>query len=459
MNTFQVIFISSSIFLFSIYCSSTPTKDKSKETASEVPQTEQTAVNDKKSLEILEKNLQNPPPPEDPDLHLKTLEELSEIPDEKARELLIQYASHEDAALREKAVSSLKKRQELTHAGKSDDLLLDIIEKNSETHEKLTATEIQILGETEEARGALILKDNLGKSEEDDALIIQSLGKRLETHEQKNKNTKIISPEEDVLKNYLKEDHDESLKRLALNAVYFSSLRGKDKIFNIASDNSYPISTREEAMALYTDNNSLPKEETAKQYQNLYFNSHGNIDLKEILVIEIARITGKSPETVLSALRRTIEKKRRAEIQRRKKLEAKKRWYNAMKKKPGKEALTMLMIDYGISKGTIKKMDKSLYRHVTDESTRETAAKKFIYSALRDLHPRADFYRLKENGLKSLNNKGIFSALMREALSFNSAKDLQIISLKQLWGINYNEAEKLRFFFKDKRSLLKEFNL
>ncbi|MDH5720812.1 MAG: HEAT repeat domain-containing protein [Spirochaetia bacterium] len=449
-------------FLLNLNCGSAPVKDEKKTVQDALDaETEEKSVDAgdyAETIEILKKVIENPPP-DNPNSRFANLDKLSEIPDKKALDLLVQYASHKDIAIRDKAVTSLRKRQENAPAEKIEEKLFEIIENNNKTYGKLTASEIQALGQISDSRSAFLLEKNLGVSKEDDALIIQSLGRRLEKHEQQKDKPALVSAEEKVLQSYLKSADDKTLEKLALSALYFSSLKGRQKVFDIAADGEYKISTREAAIALYTDNNPASQEKIAGDYRSLYLKSKGNVDLKEVLVIEMARIMGKSPEEVLNSLRKEIERRNRAERLRKEALEKKRKWLLFMKNKSPKEALGYFMREYGINAGTVKKMDKNLHRHISEMGEVTTASKKFIFSALRALRPKDDYYALKKTGLKSLNNKGIFSALMREVLGFHHSQDLQIISLKQVWGINYSEAVQLKFFFKDKRKTLKEFNL
>ncbi|MDH5717198.1 MAG: hypothetical protein OEZ22_06135 [Spirochaetia bacterium] len=462
MRIIIFIFIISITFLFKLNCKSAEVKEKDKvEEPAKVSETvgtddEKTIKADLESLKSMEQLLEKPVPSEDPLLHEKILAQIGEIPGEKALSILEKYASHKDEKLREKAILTLLKRKEIAIAENLDSKIYELIKKNEEQYKTLTAAEIQALGQIKESDAITLLNKYLGKDEKNDSLVLQSLGRRLETAENKSEEAFLI---EKILLEYLKTNADESLIKLALNTIFHSAVNGKEKVNNIFKSKDYPIETRKTALTVLTENNPKNPADISKDYKKLYYKSAGDIDMKEILIYQMAELEKKSPEEILSEIRAEIKEKERMARIEKEKLEKKKRKFDALKKGSARNALTKLMLNYGISTNTITKMEKSLLYHSENGLSKDNPAKKFVYSALRSMKPKANYFDLRETGLKSLEARGIFSAVMREVVDFHKSEEMRIIALKQIWGITYNEAKLIFLFYKDKSQILKQLSL
>lgn len=131
--------------------------------------------------EALEIALREPPPEDSPELQVKILENLGQMPSEKAKPVIEPYLTDRIESKRAAAVLAYSHHAKESADTSDDKKLANAIEKNQKTYKTLLPEEIQVLPDTKSEKSVSILKTELESGNDNDELVVQALGRILES--------------------------------------------------------------------------------------------------------------------------------------------------------------------------------------------------------------------------------------------------------------------------------------
>ncbi len=435
---------------------------------------------EQKNWQAIENAMALPEPPKHPGLHVYILNDLATVNDEKARGIIRKYLKNPASEKRSAALLALDQHRKGREA-KIDKELVDAISDNSGRYKKLLDAEIQILGRVNDNRADSLLKSYLGKNEAQDALIIQAIGGKLQRQmnspappppapgdkskmfdrsDAANQRRETLGNEQ-VLLDYLKTEASFDLKKLTLTSLYRAyQPRGRQRLLMIVENKSMPTSTRI-LTARYLTQLGLKSQGKliAKNFRRIYFQSRGEIELKENLVLQIAKLEDKSPIDVLNEIRQVFWKKQ----WKREAIATKKanymRYVRNVRAMPPKDALKTIFKSGGLSANTVTKMHKHVIKTIREGNLNRKPESRFLYAALRKLYPRKNYYQLNELGQRSLRIRYLFSTVMGMVLKEYRGDAIQVTVLSKVWGVKRREARAIKRLYLRRNRLIKQVNL
>ena len=464
--------------------------------------TYQNAINkikkgDKKAWQYIEDALAKEPPEKQKNLHTMILQDLGGRKYMNARTLLNKYAKNSDVKKRGVSIEALAKHLEYGSRADVEKELVSIIRANTSSTKSILNEEIAALAMITSSDSVSILKGFLGKNEEQDSLIIEAIGGQLVNEKQGQENEPepdASEPEENsspagsdktpeekgtgepedegqrapegyqreqVLLDYLKTEASFDLKKLTLNSLYNAYRpHGQTRLLNIIRDRRMPASTRILTIRYLVEKNLSGQERgLAPHLRNLYFDSPGEVALKENLVVQIAKLENKSPVKVLQELRRIIwQDEWRLELRRMKK-KAYRNYIASLKRMSARKALFKVLRSRGVKSSTLNKMHVSLKETAAKEEWRIRAEGRFLYAALKKMYPKRNYYELNTLGEKSLHIRKLFTTIMKIVLQTYKADTLQVIAVQKVFRIERTEAQLVRDVYLRNKKFFKIVNL
>jgi len=412
----------------------------------------------KKLWKNIEKALEKTPPPKEPDLHQTILKEITRVPDPEAFEILYRYATSENVVLREQALQSLGQllgnEEEGSEKQTADaDKIYRIIEKNSETFNRLTPTEIALLGNINKKEAVDLLNLHFLNYSEDDPLIIKSLALQL-SRARNNQNQENGKTDDPMLTHLEAIFHDllqyklppETLTNTLDTLWQVYHPESAEKMLEIYNTYIYPTATREAAIETLKKNDPIRAEKAAEEIRARLKKGTIKGDDRSKALALLSIITGKKSDTLakeLSAATRKLP-------------EGPPEWMvKKYKKMAPFDAIKSLMKPHRISVDLLKKIDKHLRSLAENEEVRLNTPRMVIHAALQQIYPEKDFTGLNKKILNGLSTRGLFYYIMAIIDKDFDSLENKYLMVEEMMGVTPEQSVKLYHAFKKEESLLK----
>lgn len=463
---------------------------------------------EKEGWQAIEEALKTPPPHENPDLHKQILTDLAETDHPEARRILWLYAGDRIPAKRGTAVFSLYQQSDFVSREKHEERLVRQIRANGRKYNGLLPEEISTLGALKNPDSLDVLAEYLGRNSNDDPVIIQALGRKLEMRDvsvdrpvetetvntdetgdeaQPETTSEEATPDDSagttgsdefdellpdlkggenetsvrekaagILTDYLLSDASDDLKVLAMNTLYskYGPDETREKLVELALQGETSQNDRKLMLVFLAEMAVLEDDETLYPLYAANLKKHGSDETyAEPLKAGIEILKQIQPQEKIEEKVEPVKKK--------KPVRPKIRWSYVKKLRSMNrlEALAHIARKYGISRSTINRMHnrpKSIAARGRLDKGPESG---IYYASLRRIYPDYNFFKLREKLQQSLYNPRFFSTTMRIIVYSKRSRGWQINAIRQVWGVSTDEAGKIRRMYRHNRHLLRKARL
>lgn len=424
---------------------------------------------DKKAWNAISRTLHGRQAGASSDIHEIILSDLSNYEDKEAETLLFIFAEDNSENKRGLAIDSLRERHSRAASAlkkkKIHKKLYNAIRGNSQKYGTLLAQEIKALGELKNNEAIQLLKQNLGKDEKKDALIIEALGhtleKELENIENIQETTEVkLLVSEAALLSYLNLSASAASKAKAIAKIYETySPNAHSRLMHILQFSDHSNSVKFHILNFlvrnHRDENSL-----ARKLRQVYFKLKANIGLKEVIVTAIATLEKRKRTDVLAELRKQPWKKKWKKKSPRKVANTRGIEYRtllySLKKLPPHKALEKTLQTQGLDSKVYQQMNENII-FLTNNLSLNTS-QRYVFAALKLMHPGANYFDLKKYGQEGLTHQGLFSKIMNLVIRKKN-QEREIYVLKTVYGITYSQARKLHALYQKNHRLFRQMKL
>jgi len=447
----------------------------------------------------------------EPDLEMqkKALVEVGKIPSPRGVILLKENATNRN--LRGEAIGGLAAQRNPSNAAEIDNTIVEASTKNAQQYGGLTRDEIKALGDSDHPDAVKLLKEQMGRDPNKDELAIDSLGKILK----RRKKISWFSPQnamailgaanlsfdeeptgakpaaatptsnasalpeaapapiadendpESVLLGYLAGDGSADTKDRAVQSILAAHPPGVDYALSLASQPKVPLKARI-ALIDYLTRHAVNNQDRSIVDKFMKLRQRSARDAEFVASIDLSlRVLSNAFNLAIATPqpgRRTYRTVTRAEYERLEReadvISLKERPYPEYSGADVKTNLKKALRYYSLDSRLADRMQSHVSDLLNLPENRQSPERNLIFSALTRLAPKQDFYVLKKHGQDAFAKPGYFTTTLRLLTASARGRSWQIAALQRVWGLSYNEADKIRqIYLRDGRLLMQRMRL
>lgn len=475
------------------------------------PVAEKARAGNETAVKALERTLEQPV---DESLKKEVLSEMGTVKTPRAREVLKQKLA--DNQLRGAAALAYSRQKDGTNDTEIDSDLTSSLQDNQLKYGTLTNEEIQVLGDTSDARAIKLLKSQLGINRENDALVIQALAKQL----QRGLSTRVVTPadpapkkeepvitepaeviekttdtpvekpapavqplaEEDfipaiddidldgkgdsedeetaeqVLREYTESDAPDELKDLALDAIYQAyKEEGRAHLLSLAENPEYSlVSRRSILMFLARKAKAQGDSSLVTELQTLRKKYKKQKDfVREIdsAIALLKDLPAPAEKPVVTTVTKKSSGRRKSYVADKEPSLPKKNFAHKNQANV-RHNLQSTLLYYGLSQGVINRMDSRVQKLLIDPAYQNNSERNLIFVTLEKLYPGQDYFTLKKYGRTAFDTPWYFTTTLKLVTRSGRGKNWQVAAISRLWGLTTHEATVIRsLYLKEGKSL------
>lgn len=384
-----------------------------------------------KAWESIDEALKNPPPKNEENLHETIFSNLGMLQDKNAEKILRKYLQDPNEKKREAAFRAYNRRKKFSSAKETNTQMLQAMQNNLSHFGKWTQTEKNIFAGLDQKTQMNFFKQL--KLRYDNKFYLDTLQALLAKELYKAKNKVTTPPSGKVYEDAI------------LQSAFFSyeSKKDSDKIFDRIT-------------AVYKQNAKqhfigLAKESSLKKSQQKivaeYAKKKFGVEIFTPVILaeekkEIVKILKpkKTKKNLTAALPKPSPKKVKKIIKK-----------TAVKDNGvTKEQLITLAKKYNLDSKVFTGIQQNINSHVHDKNKK--AEQRYLFTVIREIYPDKSFFELREKLKEPFQNKTFFAQLMKTIEKENPTKEMQILILRKIGGLNYQDSVSLWKMYKEEFS-------
>lgn len=366
-----------------------------------------------KAWESIDEALKAPPPKNEPNLHNVIFSRLGMLQNKNAEKLLRKYLQDPNEKKREAAFTAYKRRKKFLPAKEVNTQMLQAMEGNIVRFGKWTQAEKNIFTEIDQKTQIKFLKSL--KLPYDNKFYLDTLQTLLAKEVYKSKN-KVITPRNGKV-------YEDAI----LQSGFFSYKQKKSsyKIFDRITV-VYKENAKEHFVWLIKE---FSQEKLHRQILAEYVQKKFNMKIS-------------TPETK----KQPVEKPQKKYLNIKPKKSVKKK-IPQKNNVLSKEQLITLARKYNLDSQVFANMERNISSHIHDKSKK--AEQRYLFTVMQKIYPEKSFFELREKLEDPFQSRSFFMQLMKTIQEENPAEEMQLLILRKIGGLNYQDSSLLWKMYKE----------